>query len=356
MLLKDNRCPFHVIITTLLVTTVFTLAALFLWITHRESRAAAIQTADRLFSEVNEKVRERFEGALTSVAVLAGSAARMPGLDRPPVGGGLSHPGLGLMLDALAFYEYLFSTYIGWDDGSFIQVVAVRDDQALNRRFGAPAGTQFALRTIAAGAEGGMTQRWLFLNRERKAFGERVEVEAVYDPRTRPWYTRARREKGAFYTEPYIFSSAKLPGITCAKRLAGAGGVFGADITLDRFSVSLERQKVSESGMLFLFDPNGRIIAHPSRSTVKTLPDGTLAFLTAADTGDPRVLAVVADYRRTPGEIAPRTREMKIGGVDYLVRTKALSESLKFDQVLASIAPAADFSGHIRRMQRNVFL
>jgi hypothetical protein len=34
---------------------VLTLTGLFLWISHRESKTAAIQVADRLFSEINEK-------------------------------------------------------------------------------------------------------------------------------------------------------------------------------------------------------------------------------------------------------------------------------------------------------------
>ena len=122
-----KRYPFYVGITTLIVTIVISLTGLFLWISHRESKAAALQMADRLFSEVNQKTMQRYESALEAVAVLAGSATRMPGMASPPVGGGLSHPGMGLMLEALAFYDFLFSTYVGYADGSFIQLVAVRD-------------------------------------------------------------------------------------------------------------------------------------------------------------------------------------------------------------------------------------
>ncbi|BBO78458.1 hypothetical protein DSCW_58750 [Desulfosarcina widdelii] len=356
MNLKRKRYPLYVGITTLIVTIVVTLTALFLWISHRESHTAAIRMADHLFSEINGKVIERYENALTSVAVLAGTAARMPGLEHPPVGGGLSHPGLELMFEALAFYKYLFSTYIGYDDGSFIQMMAVRNDPVLCQHFDAPAGTQFVLRTITTDTRGRMTQRWLFLNRKHEAFDERTDLDSSYDPRTRSWYNRARREDGAFYTEPYVFSSIRMPGVTCAERLLNGGGVFGADITLDRFSISLERQKVSDNGMLFLFDPEGRIIAHPSQSTVKTQSGKNLDFLTAGDIGDARIARVVADCRRDPYGSLKQTREIEIDGVDYLVRATPVSKWLKFDQILASFAPTSDFTGHIRRMQHNVFL
>jgi HD-GYP domain-containing protein (c-di-GMP phosphodiesterase class II) len=47
---------------------------------------------------------------------------------------------------------------------------------------------------------------------------------------------------------------------------------------------------------------------------------------------------------------------MQIGGSAYLVRATGLKPSLKFDQVLATIAPLSDFTGHIRRMQQRVFI
>ena len=63
MTLKIKRYPFYVGITTLIVAIVVILTGMFLWISHRESKAAAIQMADRLFSEINEKALERYESA-----------------------------------------------------------------------------------------------------------------------------------------------------------------------------------------------------------------------------------------------------------------------------------------------------
>ena len=171
MTLKIKRYPFYVGITTLIVTIVVILTGMFLWISHRESKAAAIQMADRLFSEINAKVLERYESELESVAVLVGTAARMPAMATLPVGGGMSYPGLPLMLEALSYYDYLFSLYTGYDDGSFIQIVAVRDNAELRRLFDAPAGTAYVLRSISVDADGNLKQRWHFLNRERQITG-----------------------------------------------------------------------------------------------------------------------------------------------------------------------------------------
>jgi len=356
MTLKIKRYPFYVGIATLIVFIVVVLTVLFLGISHRESKVAAFQMADRLFSEINAKVLQRYEGALESVAVLADSAARMPGIAAPPVGGGLTHAGMELMLSSLKYYTQLFSFYVGYDDGTFIQTVAIREKPEVRRLFDAPKNAVFVLRTISTDVEGVLKQRWLFLDRKRQVIGERSGLDPDYDPRTRPWYIRAKKETTAFFTRPYIFSSTGLPGITCAKRLVDGGGVFGADITLDQFSRSLKKQNVSDNGLLFLFDRSGRIIAHPTQDAVRSGAHEALAFMTAETSDDPRVRAVVADVRKNPDVNLNRTREIRIDGIDYLVRSTPIKAALKFDQILASIAPVSDFTSHIRRMQQRVFL
>jgi len=356
MSLRTKRYPFYIGITTLIVTIVIILTGLFLMISYRESKVAAIGMADRLFSEINAKVMERYENALESVAVLADFAARMPGMASPPVGGGLSHPGIELLFSALGFYDYLLSAYIGYDDGGFIQLVATRDKPEICSMFGAPKNTAYILRSISTNAEGLLKQRWLFMDAQRRVFRERTDLDPDFTPLVRPWYVRAHAEKSAFYTEPYIFSATRIPGITCAERLLNGGGVFGADITLDRFARSLKRQQVSENGMLFLFDRAGRVIAHPTENTIRTKKDATLQFLLAEESEDPRVRSVVADFQKDSDDSLNRTREIRIDGFDYLVRLTRLKEALKFDQILVSIAPVSDFTGHIQRMMQRVFL
>ncbi|MFY9943477.1 MAG: cache domain-containing protein, partial [Desulfobacterales bacterium] len=353
---KTKRFPFYIGITTLVVVIVATLSGLFLWISHRESKAAAVQMADRLFSEINTKTLQRYRNALESVALIVGAAARMPGMASTPAEDGMGHPGIEVMLKALESYDFLFSTYCGYDDGSFIQIVAVRDKPELRHLFGAPAGTVCVLRTISADSTGALKQRWHFLDQNRQVVGERNDLDPDYDPRVRPWFISAQEGQTAFFTAPYIFSSSKLPGITCAEKLFYGGGVMGADITLERFATSLERQKISDHGTLFLFDRAGRIIAHPKENPVIAGPGQELRFLTGEASEDPRVRAVVGEYRTRTHDSLERTREMKIDGADYLVRCTPLNAGLKFDQILASTAPVADFTGHIRRMQQRVFL
>ena len=132
--LRTRRFPFYISITTLVVVIVVALTGVFLWINDKESSAVALDLADRFFSEVNEKMAERYGSALEAVAVLAGSASLMPGMDEKPIDEGLSHPGLDFMVKALEHFDYLNSLYTGYRDGTFMQVTASRGQATVNAK------------------------------------------------------------------------------------------------------------------------------------------------------------------------------------------------------------------------------
>lgn len=353
---KNKKYSFFISITSLLISTIVILAFLFLYISHRESRSAAIHTADRLFTEINTKTLQRYESALESVSLVAGLAAPMPGFDVPPVDGGMQHISLNYMFKALDQHDYIYSTYIGYNDGSFIQVIALRDNQELFDVFNAPPETVYILRIIAPDGSGVHNQSWYYLNSRHQATVKRNDLDPGYDPRLRVWYQQALQEETTFYTEPYVFSSYKIPGMTCAKKLVGGKGVFGVDITLQRFALSLVKQQISENGLLFLFDRSGRIIASPAEDPVQVDENEFLHFLTGAQSSLPTVKTVVADYMQQGDTILDLTREIKIDGRSYLAMLTGVSGNLKFNQILASVAPTADFTKHIRRMQKRILL
>jgi HD-GYP domain-containing protein (c-di-GMP phosphodiesterase class II) len=361
--LAQKKFPFYISITAIVVFITFSLTGLFLWISHKESRTAAIKTADRLFGEINQKVIERYETAMESVAVLSGTVALMPSMTTIPKEDGLDHPGVKLMLQELEHYGYLYSLYAGYADGSFLQIIAAREDVDSILLYKAPAKTYFIVRTITSRAGVGRRQIWRFLDFKRRFLGGRDEDAPSYDPRRKSWYREALQSEEAIFTDPYVFGFAKIPGITCAEKLMQEAGVFGCDITLERFAESLRRQKVSENGKLFLFDRKGRLIVHPSEDSVKTSTirsdentERELGFIKGEESDDEFVRAVVASFK-TPGGISVGKSELiKIQDNEYLVRLSEMKPELNFDAILGSVAPVSDFTGHIRRMQIRIFV
>jgi HD-GYP domain-containing protein (c-di-GMP phosphodiesterase class II)/HAMP domain-containing protein len=353
-----HRYPFHVGITTLVIAIVLVLSGIFLWISRTESEKAAFQVADRLFEEIARSTGGRYEMALEAVSGLTRAAARMPGMARRPSGDGLSHPALGMMADALQNDPNLFSLYCGYEDGSFIQVTVVRDgDPGVAALFGAPKKrTRFVLRTISTGKEALRVEHWRFLDEGKNLIGERDEPEPSFDPRIRPWYTEAVKRDAPFFTPPYVFDATRMPGITCSERLAVGGGIFGADITLQHFAASLQRLRISPGGLLFFFDEKKHLIAHSKEEDDSGIRGDALKLPDVRHAEDPRIRFVARehlDHARIP---LGKTRVVAIDGTPHLVHLSGMDPKLGFDQILAAVAPQADFTDSIRRMEKRVVL
>lgn len=353
---KNRKFSFYISISTVLVITVLVLTGLFLWITHKESRTAALETADNLFSEINSKTMQRYENGLQSIAMVAKLAAQMPGFERPPIEGETYHPCLAYMFEAINHHDRVYSTYIGYENGSFIQVIALRENPKLFKIFGAPLETAFVLRIIAPSKNGVMKHAWHFLDKDRRVIGQLDNLDSSYDPSARIWYRNALNENTTFFTKPYVFSSSKIPGITCARRLVQGNGAFGVDITIEDFSLSLVEQQISENGLLFLFDRSGKIIASAMEDVVRTNDKGGLEFLKGSQSKLATVRAVIEDYMKQGDSLLNITREIEIDGNRYLMMLTGRRDQLKIDLILASIAPTSDFTGLIRLMQKRILM
>ncbi len=93
--------------------------------------------------------------------------------------------------------------------------------------------------------------------------------KVVYDPRKRPWYITAKNEKKTTWSDAYAFFSGNnnILGITSASPIYDKNktllGVFGIDMRLDSISEFLSKQKIGKSGLSFIINSDGYLIAHP---------------------------------------------------------------------------------------------
>jgi len=85
-----------------------------------------------------------------------------------------------------------------------------------------------------------------------------------YDPTSRGWYKLAQAQPGsAVLTAPYIAASSGKLVVTFARALPSGQAVAGADVALDDVIATLKSIKPTPSGLAFLLDRDGKIIAHP---------------------------------------------------------------------------------------------
>jgi len=90
---------------------------------------------------------------------------------------------------------------------------------------------------------------------------------ADYDPTSRGWYKAAQAQPGsAVLTAPYIAASSKKLVVSFARAFASGQAVAGADVALDDVVATLDSIKPTPTGLAFLVDKDGKIIAHPDAS------------------------------------------------------------------------------------------
>jgi serine phosphatase RsbU (regulator of sigma subunit) len=142
-----------------------------------------------------------------------------------------------------------------------------------------------------------------------------------YDPRQRPWYQGAvaaqagRPDQTAtadavFWTDPYMFYTLKMPGVTAALAFAGRDGrerVIAIDLLLTDISKFTTTLRVGEHGAVMILTDQGRVIGLPRHSRLLP-PEQQLGMLLKSP--DDLGIRVVADATRaltsrSPGVAGP---------------------------------------------------
>jgi adenylate cyclase len=172
-----------------------------------------------------------------------------------------------------------------------------------------------------------------------------------YDPRTRPFYTRAVAAKGRVWTEPYVFFDQGIPGITCAAPVYGeAGALLGVvtvDFDLEALSAYVAQLHASEHARVFVYTEAGVVLAHPSAKIVATTGHGADgALVTKADIDDAAARAYF-----NAGSAA-----FSVDGERYFAATRAFEPDVGLHWRVGAIAPESDFMGSLERITRDALI
>ena len=121
--------------------------------------------------------------------------------------------------------DQLFSLYVGYDDGSFIEMDAIEGAARETRaRLEAPEGAAFRLVIISRADPAQIKSRRLFLSDKLETV-RKLPGPLDYDPRARPWYKDAIRRDGTWLTGPYVFYASGKQGYTVRWRSIRAKAV-----------------------------------------------------------------------------------------------------------------------------------
>lgn len=94
-----------------------------------------------------------------------------------------------------------------------------------------------------------------------------------YEARTRPWYVSVAENSVPTWTNPYIYFSARKPGITYAVPVLAADGrqraILGIDIQIEAISDFLGHLWSKNRGAALVLNKKGEVIAHPELDLIR---------------------------------------------------------------------------------------
>jgi methyl-accepting chemotaxis protein len=97
------------------------------------------------------------------------------------------------------------------------------------------------------------------------------KIAGDYDPRSRPWYQDAIKNKGKVYiTEPYLQmdnTTNKPTGnviVSIVKVVSDGSGVIGVDLNLSEISNSTKKVKFGQKGYAVIMDKQAKALVHPA--------------------------------------------------------------------------------------------
>ncbi|MBF0167445.1 MAG: HD domain-containing protein [Alphaproteobacteria bacterium] len=318
--------------------------SIILFQVHQANVDAAKQTAIELFEQIGGRVTENIQSHMDQAAAAAEVVSSLKETAASPTGAMSDHAIFALFRALQTRNPGIYSTYVGYGNGAFSQLIAVRDQPSILSSLKAPAGTQEARRIILP--EGSSrVQFWWFMGEGGAVLEHRREENPAYDPRKRPWYGAALSTEEAVFSDPYVFSSTARPGLTVSHTLPLGNGVVGVDITLDELSRLAASQKVSSNGRVVLTDDKGRVLGASEDILGTASPLAALADV-------PHPLAQLLVNHNAP---EAGVQALGADGQDYLAK-HYLWQGSGIAINIHVLAPFDDFAGHIRKIDLRILL
>ncbi len=307
---------------------------------YRSNLEIMLQTSDELLYQISETVirqtSNHLDPARKTGTLLRKMIERGESLTRSPE---LVET---LSLETLEIYPQFSGVYLGDENGNFVMSRRL-DDGTYSTRIISRTGEPSGVIDIDRDAD------WRIVATHSSSLIE-------YDPRERPWYILAKSEGTTVWSREYRLFTDQVPGITCAHPVYGPDGNFvgavGIDFRLYELAEFLKSLKIGESGIAFIADSEGNVLAYPEKSgqkndnlrtprspTRESFRSGAIKKAIDSFTGS-RQFRFIYDH----------------DGTRYIASFRPFPEKFGRDWILGIIVPEDDFIGPIARVHETTLL
>lgn len=260
---KKRRYPLSIHITTLFLALVTAIGVSLITISYQHSQTLLEGTAGELSNENSLKLQTLFKQqvapVLTTLDFMAMSSFISHQTDSAEKNGWLSSIDLVFNRN-----ESLVALYYGSSEGRFT-LYRPLINPVIAKQFKAPDGATMLFRDTDL--EG--RNEAIFYDPNMNVMSANIQYDNRYDPRVRPWYSKAEKGGEISLTEPYRFYWLQDSGVTFVRRSVDNRHVVAADFSLSGLSEKIKELAYSERSKLILFDRN----FHPLASHQVELAD-----------------------------------------------------------------------------------
>lgn len=187
--------------------------------------------------------------------------------------------------------------------------------------------------------------------------GELVSVVNDYEPHSRPWYQAAVKAGGPAWSPIYLWASRSNIGISAVlpvfDHLGGLLGVQQSALALGHISQFLEKIKVGQTGLIFVMEPDGLLVAcstpdlpvrrDPSRT------DAPLERVSALESPNPLIRATSHYLKEQYGDLSEisgkQTLKAALDGKPYFLSVTSFKDDRSLAWVVAIAIPESDLMG-----------
>lgn len=287
-----------------------------------ESRMAVDELTTESVVQVHLRIQKRMELLVRATQTTGAVTANLVQEDLLPVD------------DLPRWKEHFLAQSLAFPDLSGVTWGDARGQTVWIARFPGEANYQFCLKTEPRGPA-----RRYSLSRQGE-LGELIS-EREYDPTGRPWYLAAAQAGQPVWLEPYAWVSPQGNTTVVAVAIArpvfdsrGAlRGVVNCTFTLFDLSNFLETLRVGRTGIAFILDEKGHMVAN---SVGLKTADAKLEPATAAK--DPRIVAAA----RALGE-----QGFSLDGERYLTKSTRFEHPSGLSWKVVTAVPEADFTAPV---------
>ncbi|MFC2110946.1 SpoIIE family protein phosphatase [Bacteroidota bacterium] len=250
---KSKKLSFYIFIISVLSVSVIVLFTLLVNMSNT-AESLAISLIDKTTSEANDQLENYFEkirGSLKATKQLGDQGILNP----------VDYENLNsYYLPIFNIYHEINTILIANTKGNEYSII--RED------------TTWLTNVVFESVDSGMVikrERWKGNLFNKEIINEWIEYNSTWDPRTRPWFIGAletKYPKEPWWTEPYVFFTDQVPGITASMKsycpTTKNINIIQYDILLSNISEFTISEKVSENSKTFVLTKELKVIGLPS--------------------------------------------------------------------------------------------